>query len=64
MVTHLFMQNKNLKQIFKWPAIIGLLTSYGLVAALIDDGGSWEQFANLTLSIPIAAIIYFRWIKQ
>lgn len=64
MVTHLFMQNKNLKQVFKWPAIIGLLTSYGLVAALIDDGGNWEQVANLALSIPVAVIIYFYWIKQ
>ncbi len=58
------MQSKNLKQIFKWPALIGLLTTYGLIAALIDDGGSWESFANLTLSIPVAVIIYFYWIKQ
>jgi hypothetical protein len=63
MVTHLFMPNKNLKQIFKWPIVIGLLTAYGLVSALIVDGGGWEYLAVLTLAVPIVVMMYFYWIK-
>ena len=63
MVTHLFMQNKHWKQIFKWPIVIGLLTTCGLGAALIEDGGSWEQLAILAISVPVVVMIYFYWIK-
>jgi Na+/alanine symporter len=64
MVTHIFMQNKNLKQIFKWPTLIGLLTTYGLVAALMVDGGYGEYLAITSLLVPVVAMIYFYWIKK
>jgi uncharacterized membrane protein len=64
MVTHIFMPNKNLNQIFKWPIVIGLLTAYGLVAALIVDGGSWEHLAILALTVPVVVMLYFYWIKR
>lgn len=63
MVTHLFMQNKSWMQIFKWPLAICLLTTYGLVVALIEDGGNWELLSILALSTPVAVMIYFYWIK-
>lgn len=63
MVTHLFMQNKKLTQIFLWPTMIGLLSSFALVVALIEDG-MIEQVSLLGLMIPIVVIIYFYWIKQ
>lgn len=58
MVTHLFMQNKNLTQIFKWPIVLGLLTLFGLIIALLEDG-VLEHVSLLALSIPIIVIIYF-----
>jgi hypothetical protein len=64
MVTHLFMQNKNLNQIFKWPALIGLLSAYGLIAALLVEGGGWEQLAVIALSVPIVVMLYFYWFKR
>ena len=58
MVTHLFMKNKNLTQIFKWPIALGVLTIFGLIVALVEDG-VLENISLLALSIPIAVIIYF-----
>ncbi len=58
MVTHLFMQNKNLKQIFKWPIVLGVLTLFGLIIALLEDG-VLESISLFALSIPIIVIIYF-----
>ncbi len=58
MVTHLFMQNRNLKQIFKWPMALGVLTLFGLIIALLEDG-VLESVSLLALSIPIIVIIYF-----
>lgn len=58
MATHLFMQNRSLKQIFKWPIMLGLLTLFGLIVALLEDG-FLERVSLLALSIPIVVIIYF-----
>ncbi len=58
MVTHLFMRNKNLKQIFKWPIVLGVLTLFGLIIALLEDG-VLESISLVALSIPIIVIIYF-----
>jgi len=58
MVTHLFMQNRNLMQIFKWPVALGVLTLFGLIIALLEDG-VLEHVSLLALSIPIIVIIYF-----
>jgi len=57
MVTHLFMKTRNLKQIFKWPVVIGVLTALGLVTALLEDGVI-EGFSNAALAIPIIVILY------
>lgn len=63
MVTHLFMQNKNLKQIFKWPIVLGVLTVFGLVMALLEDG-LLENISLLALAIPIWVTVYFYFFKH
>jgi hypothetical protein len=63
MVTHIFMQNKNLKQIFIWPIILGVLSTIGLVVALLKDG-VLEDASLLGLVAPILVIIYFYWFKS
>lgn len=63
MVTHLFMQTKNFKQIFIWPIVIGLLTLAGLIVALLKDD-LLEDISLIGLIIPIAVILYFYSIKR
>lgn len=63
MVSHIYMQDKKLKQIFLWPIIIGLLSALSLIVALIKDGVI-EQISLLGLVVPIAVIVYFYWIKH
>lgn len=51
------MQPKHLRQIFLWPALIGVLTGAGLVTALIDD--HWLETLSLgALSVPIIVTFY------
>jgi di/tricarboxylate transporter len=63
MVTHSFMKNKQIIQIFKWPIALGVLTLFGLIVALVEDG-ILENISLLALSIPIAVIIYFYYYQQ
>ena len=63
MVTHLFMQTKNVKEIYLWPAILGVLTIMGLVVALLKDD-LIEYVSLIGLIIPIVVIMYFYWIKN
>jgi hypothetical protein len=59
MVTHLFLKHRSLRQIFKWPLLIGLATLLGLLIVLIEDVGMMESFGIVTLFFPIMIIIYF-----
>jgi hypothetical protein len=63
MVTHLFMQTKQLKQIFKWPALIGVFTAAGLIEALLEEG-VLECISLIALSIPIMVMIYFYYYRN
>jgi hypothetical protein len=64
MVTHLFMQNKNIFQIFKWPLVIAFFTTYGLIAALIEEYGVLELSAIFAIAISVLVILYFYVIKR
>jgi hypothetical protein len=64
MVTHLFMENKNLFQIFKWPFVIALFTTYGLIAALMEESGVLEWGAILAIALSVLVILYFYVIKR
>ena len=63
MVTHLFMQTKNVKEIYLWSAILGVLMIMGLVVALLKDD-LIEYVSLIGLIIPIVVIMYFYWIKN
>lgn len=63
MVTHSFMQNKSLKQIFIWPVILGVLTALGLILALLEDGVV-EEISLTGLVAPILVMVYFYYIKK
>lgn len=63
MVTHIFMQNKNLKQIFIWPIILGVLSAIGLVVSLLEEG-ALEHVSLIGLVAPILVMVYFYWVKK
>lgn len=49
---------QTLSQIFTWPLVIGVLSTVGLVAALVGDG-LWDGVSWLTLFIPIGLYALF-----
>ncbi len=49
---------QTLWQIFSWPLLIGVLSTIGLVAALVGDG-LWDSVSWLTLFVPIALYALF-----
>jgi hypothetical protein len=48
---------RSLGQIFGVPAVLGILTTVGLVAALVGDG-VFDGLSWLTLGAPIAISVY------
>jgi len=50
--------------IWGWPAILGVLTSIGLVSALFSDGGLGDQVAGVCLAAPVAVAIWFGWLRR
>ncbi|MBR1125647.1 hypothetical protein JQ628_29275 [Bradyrhizobium lablabi] len=53
------MQNhKTLWQIFAAPILIGVLSSIGLIAALVGDGW-WDGISWLTLALPVLLYFFF-----
>lgn len=45
-------KRQTLMQIFTWPLVIGVLSTVGLVSALVGDG-LWDSLSWLTLFLPI-----------
>ena len=43
---------QTMRQIFRWPLAIGVLSTVGLLSALVGDG-IWDGLSWLTLLVPI-----------
>ena len=54
---------KNLKQMFFWPGVLGLLTLLGLVMALLKDN-LLEDISLISLSLQILVIVYIYFIRR
>lgn len=54
---------RNLKAIFFWPAVLGLMTIIGLISALVADG-AWDVLSWLMLLVPIAIGIWRGWLTR
>jgi len=50
-------QPQNLFQIFMIPALIAVLSAFGLVSALVGDD-LWDLASWLTLALPIAVVLW------
>jgi hypothetical protein len=50
--------HRTLRQIFALPVVIGILSTVGLLAALIGDGW-WDGLSWATLSLPVLLYVVF-----
>lgn len=48
-------------RVWRWPVVIGALTSAGLASALFSDGGWGDHVANACLAIPVGVCCWFGW---
>ena len=50
--------HRTLPQIFALPILIGILSTVGLIAALIGDGW-WDGLSWASLSLPVLLYLFF-----
>jgi hypothetical protein len=50
--------HRTLRQIFALPVVIGILSTVGLLAALIGDGW-WDGLSWATLSVPVLLCFFY-----
>nr|WP_082529019.1 MULTISPECIES: hypothetical protein [unclassified Bradyrhizobium] len=55
--------NRSLSRIFLAPLLVALVTSAGLVSALVGDG-PWDAVSWLTLGFPIVLYVGFFWRRK
>ena len=46
-------------RIWLWPALIAVLTVFGLLAALLGQSSVWSMCSWIALAVPLAVIICF-----
>ncbi len=49
--------SSQLLRIWRWPAVLGVLTIGGLQSALLGQGGIWWLLSWIALTIPLAVIL-------
>ncbi len=47
----------NSLRVWRWPALIATLTSFGLLSALLGEGGIWWVLSWIALTIPLLVIL-------
>jgi len=50
--------HRTLRQIFAMPILIGILSTVGLLAALVGDGW-WDGLSWASLSLPVLLYLFF-----
>lgn len=46
-----------LSQIWRWPVVLAVLTVFGLLSALLGQGGVWWVLSWIALAIPLLVIV-------
>lgn len=44
-------------RIWRWPTVIAVLSIFGLLSALLGQGGIWWPLSWIALSIPLLVIV-------
>jgi hypothetical protein len=52
---------QTVRQIFAWPALIGVLSTVGLLSALLGDG-IWDGVSWIVLAIPV--VLYCGFVRR
>ncbi|MFP5477604.1 MAG: hypothetical protein ACLGJD_28550 [Gammaproteobacteria bacterium] len=47
-----------------WPLVFGVSTAIGLVSSLFSDGGFGDWLGWLTLGAPVAACLWWGWLRR
>lgn len=50
--------SRSLRQVFAWPIVIGVLSTIGLVSALVGDG-LWDAISWPTLGIVVVLAVWY-----
>lgn len=56
-------REQSLGRIFFWPLLIGIVSTIGLVGALLEDG-LWDVLFCALLAVPIAVGAVFSWRRR
>ena len=43
-------------QVWRWPMVLAALTVFGLLSALLGQGGVWWALSWIALSIPLVVV--------
>jgi hypothetical protein len=46
------------KTVWSWPLVLAVLMLFGLLSALLGEGGLWWVLSWLALSVPLMVIAY------
>ncbi|MCS4510890.1 hypothetical protein [Xylophilus ampelinus] len=46
-----------------WPVVMGLLSIFGLLAALVYDGWG-DTVSSIALAVPVLVIVWFGWVRK
>jgi len=52
---------RTIRQIFAWPAVIAVLSTVGLLSALLGDG-IWDGVSWVVLAVPVA--LYYGFVRH
>jgi hypothetical protein len=56
-------RRQSLREIFLVPGVVALVTSGGLLAALLGDG-VWDAASWFTLSVPLVVVAWCLWLRR
>jgi hypothetical protein len=48
--------NNDAWRVWRWPTVLALLTLFGLLSALLGEGGVWWGLSWIALSLPLLVI--------
>jgi hypothetical protein len=47
-----------LSAVWRWPLVLAGLTLFGLLSALLGEGGVWWVLSWIALAVPLLTIVY------
>lgn len=51
------------RRVWTWPVLLGLLTTTGLLSALVSDGWG-DVWSWVALGVPVAVTAWYGWRRQ